>query len=170
MGQLKGEQYIRIIALMLLPVCMSCNNHEEPYDGTKQVRIDYVFEPFITEMDSSSIISLPIGVITKGIIINSTKELVRQVPSEVLDSDSIYENIDFSEKSMLSLTFRLFYMPDKLEYRRIYKEEDGTLTVNQLFYVSSELQPKGYFIMSNVIMDKVDSTNIYLTQSIQFAH
>ncbi len=161
---------MRIIALLLLLACMSCNNHEEPNDETEQVRISYVFDPFITEMDSSSIISLPIGVIEKGIIINSTKELVRQVPSEVLESDSMYENIDFSDKSMLSLTFRFFYMPDKLEYRRIYKDEDGTLTVNQLFYVSSELQPEGYFIMSNAIIEKVDNTNIYLTQSVDFGH
>lgn len=148
--------YIAIFSLVLF-ACSSCQKDDEPNPPIR-LSIEHIFEPFITNMDSSSPICLPNEVYTEISIINSQQELIDKIPSDIIDGSSLYKNIDYDRNSLLSVKFRCFYKPDKIEYK-IYRNDDNQISIGQLIFVSEPLHVDGYFVMSNLVTEKLNSTD-----------
>lgn len=156
---------IAIFSLALF-ICSSCQKEDEPNTPIR-LSIEHVFEPFITGMDSSSPISLPGNVYTEIAIINSHQELIDKIPSDIIEGNSLYENIDYDSNSLLSVKFRCFYKPDKIEYK-IYRNDDDQISIGQLIYVSEPLNVNGYFVLSNLVTEKLNANDqISFTQSFE---
>lgn len=147
-----NHKYI-VIAFLTLFACFSCAESEEN-DVPAQLSVEHVFAPLVTDMTSSSPIHLPDGVYHEITIINSEQEAADNLPSGTTESDTLYNNINYTDNSLLSLKFRSFYKPNKIEYR-IFKDHEGQVAIKQMLHVSDSLHIKGYFIMSNLITDKL---------------
>lgn len=159
-----NQKYLFVFFLVLF-TCFSCEKNEENNEYV-QLSVKHVFVPVITDMISSSPIHLPDGVYYDATIINSEQELVSSLPSDIITSDISYNDIDYTNSSLLSLKFRCFYKPNKVEYK-ILKDCNGLITIQQRLYVSGTLRPEGYFIMSNMIIDRLSKQDkISLEQSV----
>ena len=80
--------YLKYIYIVILPIflftCLSCNKDEHE-DIPVQLSIERIFEPVITDMTSSSPICLPDGINSNITLINSQQELIRNIPSEIIE-------------------------------------------------------------------------------------
>ncbi len=163
--------YLKYIYIVILPIflftCLSCNKDEHE-DIPVQLSIERIFEPVITDMTSSSPICLPDGINSNITLINSQQELIRNIPSEIIEESPLYEDINYESHSLLSLKFRSFYKPHKIEYK-IYKNSDGQISIRQMFFVSGSIYTNGYFIMSNFVTEKLNANDkISFEQSFSF--
>ena len=147
-----NQKYIFVIFLILF-TCFSCEKNEENNEYV-QLSVKHIFVPIITDMIGSSPIYLPDGINYEAAIINSEQELVDSLPSEIITTDISYNNIDYTNSSLLSLKIRSFYKPNKIEYK-IIKDCNDLVTIKQILYVSETLHPEGYFVMSNLIIDRL---------------
>ena len=156
------------LLLFILIIFQGCNKQETYDEQRVRLPVEYVFDPFITDMSSSSIIALPGGVYFEGKAINSTPELIEHVPSSVIASSPLYKEINYSTNSLLSLKSLLFYYPDKLEYK-VHRKENGEVVVTQIIYASKPMDLNGYFVMSNLVTSKImKNEKISLEQSLSF--
>lgn len=161
-----NNKYI-VVTFLFLFIFFSCEKKEES-NVSVQLSLKYVFVPFITDMVGSSPIKLPNGINYEATIINSEQELIDYLPSDIIESDVSYNDINYTKNSLLSLKFRSFYKPNKIEYR-IFKESDGKIIIKQMINVSDSIRIEGYFFMSNLIIDRLSKNNkIYLEQSLFF--
>lgn len=158
--------YFFILSLFLF-ACFSCEEEERGIIPSR-ISVKHMFDPVITEMTSSSPICLPDGISFESNIINSKQELTDYIPSDIIKQSLSYENIDFANSSLLSLKFRAFYKPYKIEYK-ISKSEEGQVFVKQMFFVVEPMHVSGYFVMSNLVTDKLDENDkISFEQSFTF--
>lgn len=158
-----------VIVFLILFTCLSCEKNEED-NVPVQLSVTYVFAPIITDMTDSSPIHLPDGINYEVTIINSEQELVDSLSSDIIASDILYNDIDYINSSLLSLRFRSFYKPNKIEYK-IFKDNNGQIAIKQILNVSDSLRVEGYFIMSNLIIDRLsEHDKISFEQSFAFEH
>lgn len=156
-----------VISVFFLFTCLSCEK-DEHQDIPVQLSIEHIFEPVITDMTSSSPISLPDGISSNISLINSQQELIRNISSDIIEETPLYENINYESHSLLSLKFRSFYKPHKIEYK-IYKNSNGQISIRQVFFVSGSIYTNGYFIMSNFVTEKLNANDkISFEQSFSF--
>lgn len=156
-----------IVIFLILFTCLSCEKNEED-NCLVQLSVKYVFAPIITDMIGSSPIHLPDGINYEATIINSEQELVDSLPTAIIASDISYNDIDYTKNSLLSLKFRSFYKPNKIEYR-ILKDCNSQVAIKQILHVSDSLCIEGYFIMSNLIIDRLsEHDKISFEQSFSF--
>ena len=153
-----------LISIIALPAC----NHEEPQINEQElVAVGEIYPIIVTEMEPQSIIALPSGLSFAGSIMNSYDVLKTELPSEVIEKFPEFGSIDFENYSFISLTYRIFYEVSNIEYK-IYKQ-DNQLVINQIIYVSGEISSSGYFMMSNLTVDKVpDNISVSLQQAFIF--
>ena len=145
-------KYVVVIFLILF-TCFSCEKNEEN-NVPVRLSVGHVFVPVITDMIGSSPIHLPDGIYHEATIINSEEELINTLPSDIIASDTLYDSINYTNHSLLSLTFRSFYKPNNIEYKT-YKDSDGRVEIKQILSVSDSLHVEGYFVMSNLIIDRL---------------
>ncbi len=154
----------RYIVILLSILCFSCGD-DEPDDKPVNIPVGHVFEPVVTDMVSSSVISLPYGVSFDYAVINSLEELHNRIPSDIIASNPQYENIDYADSSLVSLKFRCFYKPEYIEYK-ISRDREGQVNAGQIIHFTEPLHVEGYFVMSNLVTEKIASDDkISLWQS-----
>lgn len=157
------------IASLVLFACLSCER-EERFVPLERVEVKQVFEPVITDMDDSSPIRLPDKTYLETSLINSTQELIDKLPFSIIDDPTMYKDIDFNSSSLLSLKFRSFYKPYKIDYK-IEKNSNGQIEVHQRLYTKEPMHIDGYYVMSNLIIDKtITYDTICLTQAYSFEY
>lgn len=155
-----------ILSLFFIFASASCNNTEVPI--TNAIHIGHTFEPIVTSMVPTSIISLPNGVSFEGIIINSASELINKVHPDIINTDHQYETMNYSDSSLISLRFRLFYYPIDSKHN-ILQDANGDIIVQQLLSVNETMNKDGYFIMINMSTSKLPSNaNVRIEQSLTF--
>ncbi len=160
---IKNRLSIVIVATLVVTLFTACNSEEPEREIPHPVTVDKLFTTIVTDMVSSSAIALPDGINFEGFIINSFESLDNLMPSEVIEDSPEYQKIDFKDSSLISLKCRIFYDFNDIEYR-IYKTEDK-LVVQQIIHKSKSMTPRGYFIMSNLMIEKIpDNISICLQQ------
>lgn len=145
---------LKYLILFFLFICFSCK--EEEYCVTPDpLTVEHTFEPVITDMISSSPLYLPGEIYCKATIINSRQELFDYLPLDIIEDTLQYEDIDYSCSSLISMKFRCFYKPYKIEYK-VYKNDDEHILIRQMVYTTDSLYIDGFYIMSNLITQKLD--------------
>lgn len=139
-------------ALFLFASCEEEGNH----DVQTKIPVQCIFEPIITDMVESSIIAFPLEKSLEIRVINSKEELHGYMPREILEAHPLYEDVNFNSSSLISLTTRAFYKPYNIQYT-IVKNSEGVFVVTQNLYYTSEFYEQGYFVMSNFVIDKINS-------------
>lgn len=148
-------KYLKNITLFFLFMCFSCK--EEEYRVTpEQLPVEHIFEPVITDMVSSSPLYLPDEIYCKATIINSRQELFDYLPLDIIEDTLQYEDINYSRCSLISMKFRCFYKPYKIEYK-VYKKDDEHILIRQMVYTTDSLYINGFYIMSNLIAQKLNA-------------
>lgn len=156
-----------VVIFLILSSFFSCEKNEED-NNLVQLSVKHVFAPIITDMIGSSPIHLPDGINYEATIIKSEHELVDSLPSVIIASDILYNDIDYTKSSLISLKFRSFYKPNKIEYK-IFKDNNGQVAIKQVLHVLDSLHLKGYFVMSNLIIDRLsEHDEISFEQSFAF--
>lgn len=159
--------WLPLVATIVATIFTACNSEEPPKEEHLSVTINQAYPIIVTEMEPSSIIALPDGISFDGNISNSLERMFDILPSDVIKEFPEYSNIDFKNHSLISLKYRMFYKIENIEYS-IFKT-DNNIVVNQLLYVSGDLSLVGYFVMSNLMTDKIpDNATINLQQSYVF--
>ncbi len=129
-----------------------------------EVRVEHSFPLIITDMTSSSKIAIPSGANFDCRVINSADELHRLLLPEIIEDTPGYDDIDFTEQSLVSLKFRSFY---KIKYinSKVYRG-DYNLEVRQTIHVSPDYTPSGFYVMANLLTDTVpDNLPIRMVQT-----
>lgn len=149
------KKTIHYLLSAVLLACWGCEGNENE-DLQAQPSVEYIFEPVVTEMAPSSAIALPDGTDLETSVINSEQELRASLPSDVLQSASAYENLDFSGSSLLSLKFRSYYKPEFITYQ-IVRDGEGQIILQQQIFVCEPLHIEGYFVLSNLATSKLNT-------------
>ncbi len=155
-----------IIISLLFPAC----NHNDPKgnDERQTIPVEYSFPPIVTDMLPSSPIALPEELSCESGIIVSKEMMEILIPLEYIDKDSKYNSIDFSKKSLFYVKFRSFYEISSIEYS-VWTTNDNIVTIAQRINTSGQFLPYGQYIMSNILIEKLDiMPNINLQQSVFF--
>lgn len=165
----KVKYFKTFIGSFFLVIGLAACDMEEPNSPpSNEMAVNYVFSQVVTEIDSLSPIALPSGTSFDYTIINSTDSLYSSIPLFVVDEDTLYKSIDFSQNTLLSLKFLVFYNIKKIEYKA-YAQNEHTILLRQRIYTSGSVPGYGKYVMSNLVTDKVfDGCNVTLEQSYSF--
>ena len=156
----------KIISVLLVFVGVSCQSGDSPIEDIP-IRVDYEFYPIVTDMTSTSVIAFPDEINYECFVINSKEELIKCLPLEIINTDYRYESIDFDKQSILSIKYRIFYNIEDIEYAIL--NSDNKIEINQYINVVGNIVPNGYFVMNNLLVDKIsDYSSINLRQSYTF--
>ncbi len=162
-----NKNICKVILFLLLFTCLSCGK-EEVRNTSIKILVKHVFAPFVTNTGPSSPIDWPGSASSEIKIINSQQEFINNIPSEVIKEDSCIRNINYNSNSLISIKYLSNYKPDKIEYK-ISKNEENDISIMQNIYVTEPLYVYGYYIMSNVVTEKLDTYNkITMMQSYRF--
>lgn len=148
-----------------ITIC-SCNESEQHDEGHYLVIKEEA--PLVTTgMNKFSLIAIPDSIYSKIEIINSEEELNTNIPISFTKDIPLYEKLNFSESSIVNIKFRCFYAPEKITYKIL--EKQNKITIQQLIYTSGDINYEGYFIMSSLLIDKIQKKDdIILSQSFMF--
>lgn len=155
------KQKFFFIMLFILQMCIACHQYEQhEYHYTVKKKAQIV----VTDKISSSIIALPNGVQQEYKIINSQQELESYIPASILNSDSIYSNIDFDVNSVVSVKFIFYCEPKQIDY--VIKEADGKVSIYETVSKYGDFNVNGYFVMTGILTDKLpDDVDVSIWQS-----
>lgn len=160
----KATCYFLIIASCFI---ISCNKEN---DIAIQIPIEIYCQipPTVTSMTESSIISMPDGVIEEHVVINSEEELHRNIPSQIINNNYEYQNLNFDDLSLIMIKLRLFFELKDIEYK-IYRGNANTYLIKQSLSVKNNALSNGLFVMSCVVTEKIAVNNeLIIEQSFQF--
>lgn len=142
-----------VLSALLVFCFVACGSDEPQFKGVALNEVEYVFSPFVTAMDSSSAIALPQGKAFDYAVINSQEALDSIIPPVVAAGDSLYQHIDFSKNTLLSIRFIFFYDVKKIAYLG-YDKQDNHIVLHQKVYAVGPVDVTGRYVMSNLLVGK----------------
>ncbi len=148
-------------------LCLSSCDKGNDISINTPIEIYDQFPPYITPMDTSSIIAIS-GAMAKHIVVNSLQELHDNIPSQILHDNPKYQKIDFNSSSLIIIKFRLLYKPQKIDYK-IFTENSKDYKILQTLTVENTLITDGFFVMSCVVTEKISNNSpITLVQAFYY--